>query len=217
MGEPLQVTTAWRDIIEKGNDNYYLMATSDHSSFPAGDGIFAGTSTTEAFGATPLALNTWAHIAATYDGTTLRMYVDGSQVASAARTGVIKTSTNALTLGGDPFYGQYFRGTIDEVRIYNRALSAAEVQTDMNTRLDRGGSPGRRPSALAHRLRDPRQFERREFGVAFHCSCSETHRRRSAHDRRTRVAQWSSILVNAAHGRYDQQRQPQTNPASRDA
>jgi hypothetical protein len=43
-----------------------------------------------------------------------------------------------LTIGGDALYGQYFAGRIDEVRIYNRALSAAEIQTDMNAPLSDG-------------------------------------------------------------------------------
>ena len=40
---PAVVTSAWRDVIYKGNDNYFLMATSDRSSTPAGGGIFGGT------------------------------------------------------------------------------------------------------------------------------------------------------------------------------
>jgi hypothetical protein len=45
------------------------------------------------------------------------------------------TSSNPLQIGGDSLFGQYFRGSIDEVRVYNRALSATEIQTDMNTPL----------------------------------------------------------------------------------
>jgi hypothetical protein len=62
-------------------------------------------------------LNTWTHLAATYDGATMRLYVNSVPVASRARTGNIKTSTNPLQLGGDTIYGQYFRGMIDEVRV----------------------------------------------------------------------------------------------------
>lgn len=70
-----------------------------------------------------------------YDGATIRLYVNGVQVASRAQTGVIATSTNPLQIGGDSIYGQYFAGRIDEVRVYNRALSVAEIQSDMNTPL----------------------------------------------------------------------------------
>ena len=75
-------------------------------------------------GPTALTANTWAHLAATYDGVTMRLYVNGVQVASRAQTGAIATSTNPLQIGGDSIYGQYFAGLIDEVRVYNRALSA---------------------------------------------------------------------------------------------
>ncbi len=62
----------------------------------------------------------------------MRLFVNGIQVASKAQTGAIKTSNGNLSIGGDSLYGQYFAGLIDEVRIYNRAISASEIQTDMN-------------------------------------------------------------------------------------
>jgi hypothetical protein len=71
----------------------------------------------------------------TYDGAALRLYVNGVQVASLAQTGHLVTSANPLQIGGDSLYGQYFQGTIDEVRIYNQALSASEIQADMGTPL----------------------------------------------------------------------------------
>ena len=72
-------------------------------------------------------------MAATYDGTTLRLYVNGVQAASTAVSGSIIVSSGALRIGGNLVWGEYFNGTIDEVRIYNGALSAAQIQTDMNT------------------------------------------------------------------------------------
>jgi Concanavalin A-like lectin/glucanases superfamily len=73
-------------------------------------------------------------LAATYDGSTLRLYVNGTQVSSQpVFAPQLDTSTGALTIGGDVLYGQQFAGRIDEVRIYNTALSAAQIQTDMNT------------------------------------------------------------------------------------
>jgi hypothetical protein len=47
--------------------------------------------------------------------------------------GSIVTSTGALRIGGNAVFGEYFRGIIDEVRVYNRALTAADIQVDMNT------------------------------------------------------------------------------------
>ena len=80
-------------------------------------------------------MNTWTHLAATYDGTTVRLYVNGAQVASRAVTGNLISSTGALRIGGNTIWGEYFSGLIDEVRIYNRALTPAEIVTDMNAQV----------------------------------------------------------------------------------
>jgi PKD repeat protein len=129
---PSAVSNAWRDVIYKGNDNFYLSATSTSSSHPAVGAIVNG-SYLESYGTSALATNKWTFLAATYDGTTMRLYVNAAQVSSKAGTGSILTSTNSLQIGGDSFYGQFFQGTIDEVRVYNSALTAAQLTTDMNT------------------------------------------------------------------------------------
>jgi hypothetical protein len=129
---PGTVSSIWQDVIYKGNDNYYLEGTSGNGSVPAMGGTFGGSDVVLYGPAAPL-LNTWTHLAGTYDGTTMRFYVNGTQVATQPQTGAISTSTDPLQIGGDTIYNQYFQGTIDEVRIYNVALSAAQIQTDMNT------------------------------------------------------------------------------------
>jgi Concanavalin A-like lectin/glucanases superfamily len=125
---PSERKGVWRDVIYKGNDNYYLEADSTNGK-PATGGTFGPP----LFGTGALTTNAWTHLAGTYDGTTLRLYVNGTQVSNRAQTGPIAISTNALQIGGDSIYGQYFPGKIDEIRIYNRALSATEIQSDMNT------------------------------------------------------------------------------------
>ena len=90
------------------------------------------TSAGSLLGTAGVAVNTWTHLAGTYDGATLRLYVNGVQISSRAQTGAMTVSTSPLQIGGDSVYGQYFQGTIDEIRVYNRALSAAEMQQDMN-------------------------------------------------------------------------------------
>ena len=133
---PQAVSSAWRDVIYKGNDNYYLEATSATSSRPAGGGTFAGGSgTTDVYGTAALAVNTWTHLAVTYNGATLSLYVNGVLASSQARTGNIATSTNPLSIGGDSIYGQYFQGRIDDVRVYNTARTQPQIQADMNTPL----------------------------------------------------------------------------------
>jgi len=84
-----------------------------------------------------LPLNTWSHLAATYDGATLRLYINGAQVSSQSHTGSLVTSTGALRIGGDSMWGEYFRGMIDEVRIYNRALTPTEIINDLKKGVSR--------------------------------------------------------------------------------
>ena len=62
-------------------------------------------------------------MALTYDGASLRLYVNGTQVATRAAAGAIQASANPLWIGGNQPYGEYFRGLIDEARVYNRALT----------------------------------------------------------------------------------------------
>lgn len=71
----------------------------------------------------------WYHVVATWDGTTKSLYIDGVLVGSGAAT--VANSNEALYLGtdvdnGSPIYGH--DGPLDEVRIYSRALTLAEVQ-----------------------------------------------------------------------------------------
>jgi chitodextrinase len=157
---PSTVSSAWRDVILKGDDNYYLEGTSPASGRPAMGGKFASS---PLYGTTALAVNTWTHLAATYDGTTTRLYVNGTQVSSQAQTGAMAASTNPLQIGGDSLYGQFFQGTIDEVRIYNVALTASQIQADMNAPIGAVGAtndtqPPTAPSGLTATTVNSRQI-----------------------------------------------------------
>jgi fibronectin type 3 domain-containing protein len=81
------------------------------------------------------AIGQWQHVAATYDGTTARIYVDGTLAASSTFAGNVGDSNNwRIGAYGSPA-GNFFDGSIDDVRIYSRALSASEIQTDMASRI----------------------------------------------------------------------------------
>jgi len=135
---PSTVTSAWSDVIYKGNDNYWLEATSTSGGVPAA-GATLGSADVDTPGTAALTTNTWAFLTETYDGSTLRLYVDGTQVSSLAQTGPIATSTNPLQIGGDSIFGQYFAGMIDEIRVYNVALSPQQIVADMNTPIAPAG------------------------------------------------------------------------------
>jgi fibronectin type 3 domain-containing protein len=81
------------------------------------------------------AIGRWQHVAATYDGTTARIYLDGTLAASSTFTGNVGDS-NSWRIGayGSPA-GGFFQGSIDNVRIYSRALGASEIQTDLASRI----------------------------------------------------------------------------------
>ena len=130
---PTEWMSGWRNIIMKeqaGNVIYYLHANSD-SDQPT-TGAFIGTERILR-GGSSLQPNQWTHLASTYDGTMQRLYVNGNEIASRSQSGVIQSSDGKLRLGGNNVWGEFFRGYIDEVRVYNRALAANEIQADMST------------------------------------------------------------------------------------
>lgn len=74
-------------------------------------------------------VSTWYHIALTYDGTTWKTWLNGTQVGSTTGTGIPSQATTSLTIGRRNYPGSesYFPGTIDEVGIWNRGLTLEEV------------------------------------------------------------------------------------------
>jgi len=68
------------------------------------------------------------HVAAIYDGASMSIYIDGAINASTSASGSIRTNRSGLRLGKDQaFEGREWFGMIDDLRIYNRALTAAEI------------------------------------------------------------------------------------------
>ncbi len=116
-----------------------------YSLYANGDGNVPGTyisshNTEYGMGGTStLPLNTWTYLTSTFDGSTIRLYVNGVQVKTYSFSGSIQTSSHGLFIGGSSLWSdEGFPGIIDEVRIYNRALSASEINTDMNTSVSGG-------------------------------------------------------------------------------
>ncbi|MGQ9732111.1 MAG: LamG-like jellyroll fold domain-containing protein [Candidatus Zipacnadales bacterium] len=77
----------------------------------------------------PLPLGRWVHVAATYDGEMMHLYMDGREIGSLKRNGRIHPPNTHLCLGSyDSGHKAHFTGLLDEVRIYSRALAQGEVE-----------------------------------------------------------------------------------------
>lgn len=73
-----------------------------------------------------LPANTWYHIAITYDGSNAKIYINGGLVTTTPKTGTMAKNTSPLYVGGRKD-AERVRGSLDDIRIYRRALTAAEV------------------------------------------------------------------------------------------
>jgi hypothetical protein len=121
-----------KEHVNSSNDiSYALYAAQGTGKGPASH-ILINSTDVGASTSTKLALNTWTFLSSTYDGTTLRMYVNGTQVGTKAISGSIFVTTDPLKIGGD-WSLEMFTGLIDNVRIYNTALTQAAIQIDMTT------------------------------------------------------------------------------------
>jgi choice-of-anchor A domain-containing protein len=82
--------------------------------------------------------NQWTHVAATYDGLFMKIFLNGIEVASLAAPGTITQNTNALSIGQQPsaFLNEYYKGGVDELRLWNRTLSQCEIMNNMNCQLN---------------------------------------------------------------------------------
>jgi hypothetical protein len=77
----------------------------------------------------PFETNRWYHVAGVWDGNTMTVYVDGDTIGTLPTSGPYTNQDVDLAIGVDPMpLNNYFRGKIDEVRIYKRALSQTEIQ-----------------------------------------------------------------------------------------
>ena len=109
-------------------------------------GLWNGTGITKDTGSA-LSYNTWYHMVITYNGTTLKGYINGAEVASASVTydsphddGLtvqhLLWGAATLTNMGD---GTYYNGRMAEIRTYSDALTAPEVLANYNTTKSRYG------------------------------------------------------------------------------
>ncbi len=144
-GNPLKCAPACQGLV---TTDYFMVEISPFgpdggvnfvvATTTGGDPMFRHTSDGNAGTGATVTAGEWHHIAGTYDGTKLQLYVDGQPWGNPTfGTGTIAPmeSGSFLAIGSEEgrlscpgCSGRYFHGDIDEVAIYGRALSTAEVQ-----------------------------------------------------------------------------------------
>ena len=131
----LTARSNWRTILMKERPGHlaYGLYANTNTNRPSGEISTAGGSSSDVRGTAQLPLTTWTHVALTHDGSTLRLLVNGVQVQTRAVSGATVVSANPLRIGGNSIWNEYFSGRIDDVRIYNRAITATQIQADMKT------------------------------------------------------------------------------------
>jgi len=82
----------------------------------------------------PIHVNKWTHLALVYNGRTLKAYEDGEQVGKSLASGTVEINNGPLYIGSDvPKAKRFFKGIIDEVKIYKRTLKPSEFHLSDNT------------------------------------------------------------------------------------
>ena len=120
-----------RDIISKDGEltqRQFILTASNLDRFRAHVGVTGGLQFFD--GQVPVQLNRWYHVAMTYDGASLKLYVDGKLDGSIPVSGPIVATTEPVRIGGGAPVGRaplHFPGLIDEVQIFNRALSDCQI------------------------------------------------------------------------------------------
>jgi hypothetical protein len=110
------------------NNSMQMMLRRDGANYAFWLDSGSGYTSVSAMGS--VVLNTWQHVTGTWDGTTMRIYVDGVLANSSAKTGVIPSRTTSFSIGSNT--SERFDGDIDEVRLWDKALTATDIMNTMN-------------------------------------------------------------------------------------
>mgnify|MGYP003384325531 CR=1 FL=1 len=126
----------WDGMITKGDGAWRLHRTSGANTINfatnQGASVISIDSTTDVFD------GKWHQITATFDGTDLKIYVDGVVENTLTSVGTIDTNNIAVAIGANletvPL--RYFDGAMNDIRIWNKALSEADIQANINQELN---------------------------------------------------------------------------------
>lgn len=120
----------WQTIIAKGDRAWRLQRNWGESTleFACSGLVVPGTDWGKIFGKTNVNDGHWHHVAGVYDQEKIYLYIDGSLDASAAAPGTIRVNDEPVFIGeNSQMTDRFWNGMIDDVRIYNYALSAEEI------------------------------------------------------------------------------------------
>ncbi len=90
---------------------------------------------------TTLTKGVWSHLAVVWNGSTAQFYVNGLPAGSASFSATITARGNPLRVGADADPGQHYQGLLDDLRIYNTALTQAQIQADRDTPVGGAAPP----------------------------------------------------------------------------
>jgi glucose/arabinose dehydrogenase/chitodextrinase len=80
-----------------------------------------------------LPLNQWSYLAVVFNGTQAQFYVNGALISTQALSATIVARGNPINIGADASPAQFYKGLLDDLRIYSRVLTQAQIQSDMTT------------------------------------------------------------------------------------
>ena len=119
----------WNTVLSRGDDSWRSSRAGTNNFMEAAVG---GTSGNYTYGVTPVDDGEWHHVGWVYDGTMNYLYLDGEIDATEENSGQITVSTYPLYIGDNSqATGRFWNGLIDDVMIYNRALTQEEIQDVM--------------------------------------------------------------------------------------
>ncbi len=122
-------SAASKTLITKPNE---FRLTTDSNSYP-NCAIYSGSWQTAAISSSALSLNTWSHVWCTYDGSYIRVYLNGNLTGQVVQTGnLTSTNTTGLNLGWNFAGGEYFQGLMDDVKVYGSAFTSDQVSAELN-------------------------------------------------------------------------------------
>jgi hypothetical protein len=128
------VGSNWRSLVANWTDSWtdgFGLYTPNNNPFTVGIGINTHSSPS-AVSTTTFAGNTWYHIAATYDGSFIRLYINGVLNTSTSYTGPVNVSSNSFRLGGG-VTNYFLNGRLDNTRLWDKALLPQEIVSAMNS------------------------------------------------------------------------------------